>query len=82
MTSLGPGPMPNATVKTLEHGGIRFPEADYKRFRGLVEDTGSLSNLARITARQSLREFQEQHGKEVCDAMFARLKAEKPGWFQ
>lgn len=34
----------------------------------------SQNQMARITARLDIKAFQETHGKEVCDAMFAVLQ--------
>jgi len=44
-----------------------------RKFDRLTMRLSSPNQLKRIQARLDLRVFQEEHGKELCNAMFAEL---------
>lgn len=53
----------------------RWTKDEIKKFDRLVDDQGSQNQVLRIAARLELRKFQDEHGKEKCDAMWAHLEA-------
>lgn len=55
-------------------GNLYTPEL-LRKFDLLTMKLSSRDQLERINARLDLSEFQKEHGKEVCDAMFAELVA-------
>lgn len=76
------GPLPaDSAVETFEHEGVRFTKTTYERFKALVDDTGHASNFVRVVGRQNLRTFVEKNGRDLCDAMYGKLKADHPGLY-
>lgn len=45
-----------------------------RQFDRITLALSSQNQLSRISARMDIKAFQEAHGKEVCDAMFAELQ--------
>lgn len=56
-----------------------YTETELQQFDLLTLRTSSRDQVTRIAARMELKRFIEQHGKAKCDAMFAKLTANKPG---
>ena len=53
---------------------MTYTPALLKQFDRLTEKLSSLNQVARIEARIDLKKFVAEHGKEVCDEMFAVLQ--------
>jgi hypothetical protein len=54
-------------------GEATYTKAQYARFVKSVENVESRNQLDRIAGRLDQRAIIKELGKEVCDAMFARL---------
>ena len=53
----------------------RWSQETIREFDMLVDKVSSPNQLARIEARLAMPKFVAQHGKELCDAMFAALES-------
>jgi hypothetical protein len=54
---------------------VVYTAEELRRFDHLTLRLSSRDQVTRIEARFDVKRFQQEHGKEKCDAMFAVLKA-------
>lgn len=57
---------------------VTFTAEEYADFCQLVRLGESREQMMRIESRIRFPKFIEEHGERKCDAMFAKLKKEKP----
>lgn len=55
-------------------GKPQYTEAMLAKFDRLTNRMSSRDQMTRIRARLEVDAFVKEHGKDVCDAMFERLK--------
>jgi hypothetical protein len=55
-----------------------YTQRELEHFRILVDGTGSMDQMERISSRLALTQFQKDHGKEKCEAIYEQLKKEFP----
>lgn len=56
---------------------ITYTAEEFEEFKRLYMATGSHDNLTRIHARLNMRKFSDTHGRDKCDAMYAKIEAEE-----
>jgi len=52
-----------------------YTAQELRKFDSLTLALSSQSQMGRINARFAIRDFEKEHGKAKCEAMFAVLKA-------
>ena len=51
-----------------------YTAEEFEEFDKLTNDASSLDQCTRIAARLAMPNFIKKHGREKCDAMFAKIK--------
>jgi hypothetical protein len=58
-----------------------YTPQERRQFKRILDQTGSLSNYERISARLAMERFVADHGKAKCQAMYdAIMRREAKAW--